>query len=96
MHTPGLPESRAQPEAACPAFCSCRTKIWRMPLPSRLSNSGQIAAPGYPNTVSIPSACKAFTIASLARIIRSPPLILITCYYNPAVRPKSIQGIFVD
>ena len=46
MQTPGRPLIRPYAAAACPAFCSCRTRIWQMGLSARQSYTGQIAAPG--------------------------------------------------
>src|SRR5690242_3538233 len=55
MQTPTLPVAWAYPVAACPAPCSCRTRMWRT-LESKIgSYAGRMAPPGMPNMTSTPS-----------------------------------------
>ncbi|CAB4340027.1 unannotated protein [freshwater metagenome] len=61
MQTPARPVTWAYPVAACPAPCSCRTKIWRIVESKIGSYAGRIAPPGKPNMTSTPAASRLFT-----------------------------------
>src|SRR5919107_2140975 len=56
MQTPTLPVAWAYPVAACPAPCSCRTRMCRTLESNSGSYAGRIAPPGMPNATSTPSA----------------------------------------
>ena len=72
MHTPGRPVTCAYPAAACPAPCSCRTRMCRTEGESNSgSYSGRMAPPGMPNTTSTPSRSRVATSAA-APVIRVP------------------------
>src|SRR5579871_3313173 len=54
--TPGLPEARAYPSAACAATCSCRVEMNRILLLFPSASSSAITVwPHRPNTTSTPS-----------------------------------------
>src|SRR5215831_1007035 len=54
MQTPTLPVACAYPVAACPAPCSCRTRMCRTFESKIGSYAGRIAPPGMPNMTSTP------------------------------------------
>lgn len=67
--TPTLPVVRDQPSAMCVAPSSCRTiRCSIEPSCSIALYSGRIAAPGQPNTVSMPSDFRTSTTACMTGI----------------------------
>src|SRR3954447_21082412 len=56
MHTPTRPVATAYPWAACPAPCSCRTRMCRIEESISGSYAGRIAPPGMPKMCSVPAA----------------------------------------
>src|ERR1041384_6493408 len=67
--TPTLPVVRDQPSAMCVAPSSCRTMRCSMePSDSIALYSGRIAAPGQPNTTSMPSDLWTSTTACMTGI----------------------------
>jgi hypothetical protein len=52
--TPGFPDTRAYPSAACAAACSCRAMTNRIVLRLSASSSAMFVCPQVPNTYSTP------------------------------------------
>ena len=52
--TPGLPDTRAYPSAACAAACSCRAMTNPMRLRPSASSSAMLVCPQVPNTYRTP------------------------------------------
>ena len=77
MHTPTRPVAAAYPWAACPAPCSCRTRMWRIEESISGSYAGRIAPPGMPKMFSVPAASSDL-IKLCAPVIDAPACWLIT------------------
>src|SRR4051794_12025403 len=56
MQTPTRPVAAAYPCAACPAPCSCRTRMCRIEESIRGSYAGRMAPPGLPKISVVPAA----------------------------------------